>query len=73
MEADTELSYKVTDFYSAELDAGIRWNCPDVGISWPAPQDHAALSDKDRELPLLKEFESPFDYDGVPLRLKIID
>jgi hypothetical protein len=25
------------------------------------------MSDKDRRLPLLKEFASPFEYDGHPL------
>ena len=73
LEAYTELSYKVSDYYSAELDAGIRWNCPDIGISWPPFEDDPTLSDKDRTLPLLKDFESPFEYDGVPLGLKIID
>ena len=34
LENFTEVSYKVSDLYSAELDAGIRWNCPDVAINW---------------------------------------
>ena len=30
-----EFCYKVTDFYHAEDEAGIAWNDPSIGISWP--------------------------------------
>jgi dTDP-4-dehydrorhamnose 3,5-epimerase len=68
----TEISYKVSNLYSAELDAGIRWNCPDVRIEWPASDGNVTLSEKDKMLPLLKDFDSPFEYDGTPLRLQIV-
>lgn len=73
LEDDTEIRYKVSDFYSTDLDSGIRWDCPDLAISWPVSPADATLSDKDRALPLLKDFESPFEYDGHPLRLRVID
>ena len=73
MESGTELSYKVSDYYSAAADAGIRWDCPDIGIDWPIVDTSPTLSAKDEALPLLKDFESPFQYDGDPLRLRIID
>ena len=72
LENFTEVSYKVSDLYSAELDAGIRWNCPDVAINWGVGDADAILSDKDKALPLLKDFESPFEYDGSPLKLTVI-
>jgi dTDP-4-dehydrorhamnose 3,5-epimerase len=73
LEDATEISYKVTEYYSAEADSGIRWNCPDLNISWPVSPTEAIVSEKDGALPLLNDFESPFDYTGHPLRLKIVD
>jgi len=45
--------YKVSDEYSPELDSGIRWNDPDIGIDWPISSP--LLSEKDLLLPLLKD------------------
>jgi dTDP-4-dehydrorhamnose 3,5-epimerase len=52
---DVELAYKVTDYYSPEHDAGVRWDDPDIGIPWPVEASAAVLSDKDRKAPLLSE------------------
>lgn len=52
---DTELLYKVTDFYSPEHDCGIFWNDPALGIKWPVSPEKAILSEKDKTLPLLKD------------------
>ena len=49
---DTQIMYKVDQFYSAEHDRGILWNDPDIGIEWPV--SNPILSDKDSNLPLLK-------------------
>jgi dTDP-4-dehydrorhamnose 3,5-epimerase len=64
---DTEVVYKVTDFYAPQCDAGLRFDDPDIAVAWP----HAAaiVSAKDRDLPPLKDFKSPFAYDGQPLTL----
>ena len=43
--------YKCTDFYDPEDEAGILWNDPEIGVVWPIAE--AALSKKDRLLPLL--------------------
>lgn len=67
LQPDVEVAYKVTDFYSPECDGGVRWDCPTIGISWPLPASGPVLSDKDKLLPTLAEFDSPFDYDGRPL------
>ncbi len=50
-----ELVYKVTDYYSAEHDAGVRWDDPEIGIPWPVGASEAILSDKDRAAPLLRD------------------
>jgi dTDP-4-dehydrorhamnose 3,5-epimerase len=46
-----EVSYKATEEYSPEHDAGIRWDDPEIGIEWPI--DHPVVSAKDAGLPLL--------------------
>jgi dTDP-4-dehydrorhamnose 3,5-epimerase len=52
---DVELAYKVTDYYSPEHDAGVRWDDPDIAVPWPVNAAEAVLSDKDRKAPLLRD------------------
>ena len=66
LEEDCEVTYKVSDIYAPDCDGGIRWDS--AGIDWPIPGGGAPeLSDKDKRLPTLAEFDSPFPYDGRPL------
>jgi dTDP-4-dehydrorhamnose 3,5-epimerase len=60
LEPDTEVIYKVTDFYSPMHDSGVRWNDPALDIKWPVAPDRAMLSDKDTKLPLLKDAPDGF-------------
>jgi dTDP-4-dehydrorhamnose 3,5-epimerase len=46
---DTELFYLVSEFYSPECEAGIRYDDPSFRISWPAPVE--VISEKDRSWP----------------------
>ena len=68
LEADVEIAYKVSDVYAPECDGGIVWNDPTIGIDWPLPETGAVLSEKDKVLPTLAQFDSPFEYDGHPLK-----
>jgi dTDP-4-dehydrorhamnose 3,5-epimerase len=52
LEPDTEIIYKVTDFYSPECDTGIRWDDPTIAFPWNI-EGAPFISDKDRNLPLL--------------------
>lgn len=61
LEPDTEIFYKVTNYYSAKHDFGLRWNDPDIGIEWPFPEAEAILSDKDRKQPFFKDATDLFD------------
>lgn len=51
LEPNTEIFYKVDNYYSAAHDRGVRWNDPALGIAWPIAAEAAILSDKDRALP----------------------
>ena len=50
---NVHLVYKCTSEYSHEHDAGIRWDDPDLGIDWPV--DNPLVSEKDEQLPYLKD------------------
>jgi len=68
LEDDVVVMYKVSNYYSPAHDSGIRWNDPDVAFPWPVAPADVILSDKDRRLPFLKDFVSPFPYDGHSLK-----
>ena len=55
LEPDTEVIYKVTNYYAPDHDAGIIWNDSEIGIDWPVDAAGITLSDKDRKLPSLKD------------------
>ena len=55
LEPNTEVIYKVTDFYAPEFDRSIRFDDPQIGITWPMDESSLTLSDKDRAAPLLAE------------------
>lgn len=65
LEPDTEVLYKVTDYYSPEHDAGIAWDDPALRIDWPVATDAAILSDKDRRLPRLADASAHFTFGGA--------
>jgi dTDP-4-dehydrorhamnose 3,5-epimerase len=53
-------AYKVDAEYAPELDRGIMWNDPSIGIEWPIQPP--LLSDKDKEHPPLSQVEKPFTF-----------
>ncbi|MGH1419164.1 MAG: dTDP-4-dehydrorhamnose 3,5-epimerase [Hyphomicrobiaceae bacterium] len=63
IEPDTEVIYKVTNFYSPEHDTGVAWDDADLGINWPVSGDAAVLSEKDRKHAVLKDQPVHFTYE----------
>jgi dTDP-4-dehydrorhamnose 3,5-epimerase len=65
LEPDTMVLYKVSAPYAPKLDGGIAWNDPDLGIDWPVAAGNAVVSEKDKQLPRLRDLASPFSYTGT--------
>ena len=51
---DALFTYKCTDIYHPETEFGLRWDDPDIGISWPLDGE-PMLSDKDRDAAWLRD------------------
>lgn len=58
----TRVAYKVDAVYDRASERGILWSDPDLAIDWTIGHGEKILSDKDRILPCLKDFDSPFAY-----------
>lgn len=60
--ADTEVIYKVTDFWTPDCEDGVLWNDPALAIAWP---DFAGIqvAAKDAALTPLSTLDSPFATD----------
>lgn len=74
LEDNTEVTYKVSNYYAPDNDAGLMWNDKDIGIDWPLTgRSEPVLSGKDTKHPTLAEFDSPFAYGGNPMKLLEIE
>jgi len=55
LEPNTEVIYKVTNYYSPAHERGIRWNDPDLKLDWGFDEQVAVLSERDRKHPLFRD------------------
>ena len=55
---NTEIRYKMDNFYDKESDRSIRFDDPEIGIIWG--NDNPVLSEKDRNAPVLKDSDINF-------------
>ena len=58
---NTDLFYKVTEYYHPEYDSGIRWSDPEIGIKWPV-MENLIISEKDQKLPYLSGIEDRLEW-----------
>ena len=50
-------TYKVDNVYAPAHEASVRYDDPDLGISWPIDMKDVIMSDKDRAASLFKDAE----------------
>ena len=53
--------YKCDEYYEPSSEGALAWDDPDLGIDWGLPPDQVKLSEKDKNHPCLKDFDSPFE------------
>jgi dTDP-4-dehydrorhamnose 3,5-epimerase len=54
--------YKCDNFYSPQLERGIIYNDPELGIDWKIPAEQAVLSPKDKIHPTLQNADLNFHF-----------
>lgn len=59
---DTEVAYKLSDYYSPEHDSGIAFDDPALGIGWGIDLKDAITSEKDARHPRLADAPVDFIY-----------
>ncbi len=62
---DTEVIYKVANYYSPDQDRGLLWCDPALAIDWPVAEADAVVSDKDRKHPALADLPEFFVYETL--------
>lgn len=60
LEPDTEVIYKVTNYYAPDFERGILWNDSELGIEWPVSEGKATVSEKDLKLGRFSKLEDFF-------------
>jgi len=60
LEPDTEIAYKVDNYYSKDCDGSVLWSDETLGIDWGVRPEEAMLSDKDKTAQSFAEFKTPF-------------
>jgi dTDP-4-dehydrorhamnose 3,5-epimerase len=64
LEPDTEVAYKVTNYYDAGADRGLAFDDPALAIDWGIPANELVISEKDQRNPALAELGAAFTYTG---------
>ena len=62
LSARAEVLYKISHEYAPDLERGVAWDDPAIGVAWGVSEPR--LSQRDREQPPLAAAELPFVYNG---------
>jgi dTDP-4-dehydrorhamnose 3,5-epimerase len=54
---EADVIYRVSSYYDPELETGIAWDDPDVGVHWPVSDP--VVSERDRTAPRLADLVTP--------------
>ena len=54
--------YKCDNYYNKASEGGIAFNDPDLKIDWKLPKDQLLISEKDKQLPLLRECSNSLQF-----------
>jgi dTDP-4-dehydrorhamnose 3,5-epimerase len=59
-----DVLYKQTAYYDPDVERGIAWDDPEIGIEWPLPTGELIVSERDAAAPALAEVAGtlPFRY-----------
>lgn len=52
-----DVLYKQTAYYSGDVERGIAYDDPAIGVQWPVPDAERVVSERDRTAPSLTAFE----------------
>ncbi|MCI2414727.1 MAG: dTDP-4-dehydrorhamnose 3,5-epimerase [Candidatus Aramenus sp.] len=59
---ESHVVYFVTREFSKEHDSGVRYEDPEINVQWPKVVGDYILSEKDRNLPRLRDSKANFEY-----------
>jgi dTDP-4-dehydrorhamnose 3,5-epimerase len=62
LEDETEVQYKVSEYYSPSHERGVAWNDPELMIAWPMTAATATVAERDRQWPRLAVQSDLFEY-----------
>jgi dTDP-4-dehydrorhamnose 3,5-epimerase len=59
-----DVLYKQSNYYAEEVERGIAYDDPDIGIDWPLPSEQLSVSERDAQAPRLANVASslPFEF-----------
>jgi dTDP-4-dehydrorhamnose 3,5-epimerase len=57
---DTEVLYRLSNYYSPAHERGLLWEDPALAIGWPSAAARAILSERDRQNPRLSDLRDLF-------------
>jgi len=60
LEPNTEVLYKVSDYYAPETEAGLAWDDPAIGIDWGVSHEDVHIAERDAAFPKLADLRLVF-------------